>query len=138
MLPIRLVNLAFALLLLGTAALIAAPPDSADKIDQKQEEEAKKAFDSIYEKMNEAQDAYYKPFIDAREKGLSPEEMDKIELDPELEPVKIVGPEMLRGIEKFAGTEAALQACDRLMGMAGRRDTQGWMVEKVVTVMKAQ
>lgn len=100
------------------------------------EEEARKVFDDLAEKMTKAREAHYKPLQVAREKGLSGKELDKIELDPELEPIKVVGPEMMKAIQKYAGTAAALEACDQMLGMAGRSKDQSWMVEKVVGVLR--
>ena len=73
-------------LLLSPALLLAFPSLPVIQADEKQEKAAEKAFDELNEKMNQAQEAYYRPMSEAREKGLSSKEMEKIELDPNLEP----------------------------------------------------
>ena len=110
---------------------------SIESIDSgEREEEARQAFDALNSKMDAAQEAYYRPLTEAREKELSEKEMKEIELDPELVPLKVVGPEMLKAIEKYAGTEAALEACDQMLSLTGRSEDSGWMLEKVLTVLK--
>lgn len=128
--------LVIAFLLSSPSAVFAFPSVSIEVADEKREVAAQKAFDQLNEKMGEAQEAYYKPMTDAREKGLSQKEMKEIELDPELAPLKVVGPEMLKAIEKYAGTEAALEASDQMLSMAGRSEDSGWMLEKVLAVLK--
>jgi hypothetical protein len=124
-------------LLLSPALLLAFPSLPVIQADEKQEKAAEKAFDELNEKMNQAQEAYYRPMSEAREKGLSSKEMEKIELDPNLEPVKVVGPQMLKAIEKYAGTNAALEACDRMISLAGRSEGQEWMLTKILGTLEA-
>ena len=66
-------------LLLSPALLLAFPSLPVIQADEKQEKAAEKAFDELNEKMNQAQEAYYRPMSEAREKGLSSKEMEKIE-----------------------------------------------------------
>ena len=133
----RAICFGIALLLVSPTAVLALPSLAVDNTDEKQEEAAQKAFDELDAKMSEAQEEYYKPLSEAQAKGLSPKEMEKIELDPELDPVKVVGPEMLKAIEKYAGTEAALKACDQMIALGGRSEGQAWMVEKVFGLLEA-
>ena len=81
------VCLVIAFMLSGPAVAFSSSPDSVGVADEKMEAAAEKAFEEINKKMSEAQEAYYKPLTEAREKGLSDKEMEKIELDPELDPV---------------------------------------------------
>ncbi len=131
------VCLVIAFMLSGPAVAFSSSPDSVGVADEKMEAAAEKAFEEINKKMSEAQEAYYKPLTEAREKGLSDKEMEKIELDPELDPVMVVGPEMLKTIDKYAGTDAALGACDQMLALAGRSESAGWMAEKVMSALKA-
>ncbi|NCG12222.1 MAG: hypothetical protein GWP38_02625 [Planctomycetia bacterium] len=133
--PMLLLILTLTILMTGAPQVLAASSDAPRAMDSKKEE-AEAAFKKLDEAMSQAREAYYEPMDKARKEGvLSPEEMSKIELDPDLLPIKVVGPKILKAIEKYVGTEVALAQCSELLYLSSREESQAWMFDRVSDLM---
>ena len=132
--PMLLLILTLTISMTGAPPVLSASSDAPREMDSKKEE-AEAAFKKLDEAMSQARDAYFEPLNKAQKEGVSPEEMSMIELDPDLLPIKVVGPKILKAIEKYVGTEVALEQCSELLYLASREESQAWMFDRVSDLM---
>ena len=132
--PMLLLILTLPISMTGAPPVLSASSNAPRERDSKKEE-AEAAFKKLDEAMSQARDAYFEPLNKAQKEGVSPEEMSMIELDPDLLPIKVVGPKILKAIEKYVGTEVALEQCSELLYLASREESQAWMFDRVSDLM---
>lgn len=125
--------LRYALILCGILALSApaAPSYAQEGEEPAAPSEARVALDALQREFDESQEEYFRPFMEAK----TPEEREKISLDPAKDPVPLFVPRFAALAREHAGSDEAVEAWTWVFQMGARSPRSATDVKEAVDTL---